>query len=88
MSNEEMGLCSQRIEHARKLDGNVASTHNGDLLGQGFNVEETITVGAVLGARDLGRDRGLATDSEENLLGVDNDLGLVIECDFDLVLGE
>lgn len=88
MADEEMGLDAQSVEHAGKLDGDVPSTHNGDLLGQGLNVEEAIAVDAVLGTGDRGWGVRLATDGDEDLLGVDDDLGAVVLCDLDLVLGE
>lgn len=87
VTDEEMGLGSESVEHASEFDGNVASANNGNLLWLCGNIEEAITVGAELGAGNLGWDSRLAADSNKNLLGVDEDLGVIVECDLGLVLG-
>ncbi|KAI6757627.1 hypothetical protein HG531_003452 [Fusarium graminearum] len=87
VADEEVSLCAKGVEHASELDSDVTRTDNGDLLGLCGNVEETITVGAILGAGNLGRNGGLASNSDKNLLGVDQNFGVVVECDLGLVLG-
>lgn len=87
-TDEQVSLSAKGVEHASKLDGNVASTDNGDLLGLRGNVEEAVRVDSELGAGDGRGSAGLAADGDEDLLGVDENLGAVVKRDLDLVLGD
>lgn len=87
-SDEKMCFCTEGIEHASKFNGNVASADNSHLLGLFLNLKETVAVGAQLGSGDLGRGSRLASDGDEDLLGVDQHLGTVIQSDLGLVLGQ
>jgi hypothetical protein len=88
VADEQVGFSAEGVEHAGKLDGDVAGADNGNLLGLDVNVEEAIAVDAVLSAGNGRRRRGLAADGDENLLGVDEDLGAVVLGDLDLILGQ
>lgn len=85
---EKVSLRAKGVKHARKLNGDIACTNNGNFFGLLVNVEEAIAVDAKLGTGNLRRRAWAATDSNENLLGMDHNLGAVIEGDLDLVPGQ
>lgn len=88
VTDEEMSLCAEGVEHAGEFDSNVTGADDGDLLGLLLDVEEAVRVDTELGARDRGRNARVTTDSDEDLLGVDEDLRSVIESHLGLVLGQ
>lgn len=88
VAHEEMSLCAEGVEHAREFDGNVAGTNDGDLLGLLLDFEEAVGVDTQLGARDRRRYARVSADGDEDLLGVDDDLGSVVESHLGLVLGQ
>ncbi|PMB66771.1 Elongation factor 1-gamma 1 [Beauveria bassiana] len=87
VADKQMRLGAERVEHASEFDGNVAGTDDGDLFRLSSNVKEVVRVDAELSAGDGGRRCRLAANSDENLLGVDEDLGVIVESDLDLILG-
>ncbi|KAH6610290.1 Elongation factor 1-gamma 1 [Trichoderma cornu-damae] len=87
-SDQQVGFRAEGVEHAGKLDGDVAGADNGHLAGLPLNVEEAVAVDAQLGPGDLGRVAGLAPDGDEDLLGVDQHLGPVVQSHLGLVLGQ
>ena len=42
VSDEEVGFGSEMVEHAGHFDGDVAGAHEGDALGEFFEVEEAV----------------------------------------------
>lgn len=86
MTDDKMSFCAEGIEHAGELDGNVASSDNGDLFGLLLNIKKAVTVDTQLGAGNIGRDSRLSTNGNKDILGVDDDLGAIIFGDFNLVL--
>lgn len=88
VADEEMSLRAEGVEHAGEFDGDVTGSNNGDLLRLLIDVEETVGVDTQLGTRDRGRDARVSTHGDEDLLGVDEDLGSVVESHLSLVLGQ
>ena len=85
MTDEKVGLHAESVEHASELDSNVTGANQGDLLGKGLDIEETVAVDTVLGAGDMGRDGGVAAHGNQDLLGVDDRLGAIIKGNLDRV---
>ncbi len=85
VADEQVRLDAERVEHARKLDGDVPGADQGHLLGQGGDVEEAVAVDAVLGAGDRRGGGRVAAGGDEDLLGVDHRLGAVVERHLDRV---
>lgn len=88
MADKEVRLDAEGVEHASKLNGNVAGTNQGNLLGQLVNVKEAVAVDAELGAWNLRGRAGLAANRDEDLLGLDVHLGAIVERHLNLVLVE
>jgi hypothetical protein len=88
MTDEKVSLCAKSVEHASELNGNVPCTDECHLLGLPGNIEETVTVHAMLGPRNLRRDGWPTTNRHKDLLCVDDDLGTIIKGDLGLVPGE
>lgn len=88
VADEEVGLGAKAVEDASELDGNVAGTDDSDALGLRLDVEEAVRVDAERSAGDLGvgGDRRLATDGNDNLLGLDLVRGAVVLLDVERVL--
>lgn len=85
VTDEEVGLDAEGVEHAGELDSNVAGADEGDLLGQGGDVEEAVAVDAVLGAGDVGEARGATADGDDDAVRAHRGLGAVVLGDLDLV---
>jgi hypothetical protein len=87
MTDEQVGLSTEVVEHASHLDSNVTSTNNSDLLGLLLKIEEAITVDAELGTLDVDC-AGTTTNSDEDLLCADLLLLTVLADNLDNVLGD
>lgn len=88
VADEEVGLDAEGVEHAGELDGDVAGADEGDLLGQGGDVEEAVAVDAVLGAGDAREAGGAAADGDDDAVRAHGGLGAVVLGDLDLVPGQ
>jgi len=80
VSDQQVRLCAERVEHAGKLDRDVSGSDDGDSLRLLLDVEEAVRVDSVRGTRDLviGGDGRSSTDSDSNLLRLDR-VGLAVE---------
>ena len=80
VSDQQVRLCAERVEHAGKLDRDVSGSDNGDSLRLLLDVEEAVRVDSVRGTRDLviGGDGRSSTDSDSNLLRLDR-VALAVE---------
>jgi hypothetical protein len=87
MTDEQVSLGTEVVEHASHLDSNVTSTDDSDLLGLLLEVEEAITADTELGTLDVDC-AGATTDSDEDLLCANLLLLTVLADNLDDVLGD
>lgn len=85
MSNEQMCLAAQVVEHASHFHGDVACSDKSHLLRPLFQVEETIRSYAQLASRSF-RNVRVATGGQQNLFSADGLLAAVIEDNLSFVL--
>jgi len=85
MTDEQVGLSAEVVEHASHLDGNVTSADNSDLLGLLLEIEEAVTVNAELSTLDVDC-AGATTDSDEDLLCADLLLLTILTNNLDNIL--
>ena len=88
-TEEQVRLRAERVEDARELDADVARADGGGALWL-LELEEAVQGDAELRAGDLvlGGDDGVAAGGDVDVVGFEDVLGLVLELDFNLVLGE
>ena len=88
MPNEEVRFRAKVVEHTRHFDGDVACSHQSNLLGLFLKLEEAIAGDAKLRASDILRDGWMTTNCNEDFLGADGLFATVIEGDFDFIFRE
>ena len=90
VTDHQVSLGPERMEHAGQLDGNVPGTDDGDPFGLFLDLKEPVRVDPVGRTRNVivRGDRGTSTDGDDDLFGLDGVRRPVILGNLDLILGD